>query len=225
MASTELDDRVALRRRKRRISALLVLAAGLLLFATAAGGLYWALRPTVLKIAVGPPNSDDLKLIQALAQTFARDQSSVRLAPVQTEGAAESIALLKAGKADLAVARGDLEMPPDAESVAILRKNVVVLWAPSGLPGKGSKKPAPKVKGIDELAGHRVGVIGRTQANVVLLRVILQESGVDPDKVTVTQFGTNQLAELPRDTVIDASIAFGPLTSKLTSEPTALPAK
>ena len=26
------------------------------------------------------------------------------------------------------------------ESVAILRKNVVVLWAPSGLPAKGSKK-------------------------------------------------------------------------------------
>src|SRR3954453_5005229 len=193
MASTDLDDRVALRRRKRRISALLVLAAGLLLFATAGGGLYWALRPTILKIAVGPPNSDDLKLIQALAQTFARDQSSVRLAPVQTEGAAESIALLKAGKADLAVARGDLEMPPDAESVAILRKNVVVLWAPSGLPTKGAKKPAAKIKGIDELAGRRVGVIGRTQVNVTLLRVILKESGVDPDKVAVSQFSTSQL--------------------------------
>src|SRR3954447_20083015 len=114
MASTELDDRVAQRRRKRRISALLVLAAGLLLFATAGGGLYWALRPTVLKIAVGPPNSDDLKLIQALAQTFARDQSSVRLARVQTEGAAKSTALVKAGRAALGAPRGDLEMPPDA---------------------------------------------------------------------------------------------------------------
>jgi TRAP transporter TAXI family solute receptor len=226
MASTDLDDRVALRRRKRRISALLVLAAGLLLFATAAGGLYWALRPTILKIAVGPPNSDDLKLIQALGQTFARDQSSVRLAPVQTEGAAESIALLKVGKADLAVARGDLEMPPDAESVAILRKNVVVLWAPSGLPAKGSKKsPAAKIKGIDDLAGHRVGVIGRTQANVVLLRVIVKESGVDPDKVAVTQFGTSQIAELAKDPAIDAYMAVGPLDSKITSEAIAATAR
>jgi len=55
-------------------------------------------------------------------------------------GATESIALLAASKADLAVARGDLPLPANAESVAILRKNVVVLWSPSGLPPKGSKK-------------------------------------------------------------------------------------
>jgi TRAP transporter TAXI family solute receptor len=226
MASSDLETRVSLRRRKRRISALLVLAAGLLLFGAAAAGLYLALRPVTLKIAVGPPNSDDQKLIQALAQIFSRDQSSVRLAPVQTEGATESIALLAAGKADLAVARGDLAMPADAESVAILRKNVVVLWAPSGLPAKGSKKPpAPKIKAIDELAGHRVGVIGRTQANVVLLRVILKESGVDPDKVAVTQFGTSQIAELAKDPAIDAFMAVGPLDSRITSEAIAATAR
>ncbi|MEA2889268.1 MAG: hypothetical protein QOI05_61 [Bradyrhizobium sp.] len=226
MASTDLDTRVAVRRRKNRISALLVLAAGLLLFAAAGGALYWALRPVTLKIAVGPPGSDDQKLIQALAQTFARDKSSVRLAPITTEGAAESIALLAAGKADLAVARGDLDMPADAESVAILRKNVVVLWAPSGLPAKGSKKqPAAKIKSIDDLAGHRVGVIGRTQANVTLLRVILKESGVDPDKVAVTQFGTSQIAEMARDSTVDAYMAVGPLTSKITAEAIAATAK
>ena len=226
MASTDLDTALALRRRKRRISALLVFAAGLLLFAAAAGGLYWALRPVTLKIAVGPPGSDDQKLIQALAQTFARDQSSVRLAPVTTEGAAESIALLAAGKADLAVARGDLAMPADAESVAILRKNVVVLWAPSGLAAKGSKKsPAAKIKSIDDLAGHRVGVIGRTQANVTLLRVIVKESGVDPDKVAVTQFGTGQIAELAKDPAIDAYMAVGPLDSKITTEAIAATAR
>jgi TRAP transporter TAXI family solute receptor len=218
MASSDPGTGASLRRRKRRNSALLVLAAGLLLFVAAAGGLYLALRPVTLRIAVGPPGSDDLKLIQALAQNFAHEKSSVRLAPVQTPGAAESIALLAAGKADLAVARGDLEMPADAESVAILRKNVVVLWAPSGLPVKGKKQPAPKIKSIDELAGHRVGVIGRTQANVTLLRVILKESGVDPDKVQVTQFGTTQIAEMARDPAIEAFMAVGPLDSKITAD-------
>ena len=226
MASTDLDTRVALRRRRNRISALLVLAAGLLLFAAAGGALYWALRPVTLKIAVGPPGSDDQKLVQALAQTFARDQSSIRLAPIQTDGAAESIALMKAGKTDLAVARGDLEMPADAESAAILRKNVVVLWAPSGLAAaKGAKKSAAKIKSLDELAGRRVGVIGRTQANVTLLRVVLKESGVDPDKVAVTQFGTGQIAELARDNAIDAFMAVGPLDSKITIEAIAATAK
>jgi hypothetical protein len=117
-------------------------------------------------------------------------------------------------------------MPADAESVAILRKNVVVLWAPSGLPAKGSKKqPAAKIKSIDDLAGRRVGVIGRTQANVILLRVILKESGVDPDKVAVTQFGTGQIAELTRDPAIDAFMAVGPLDSKITIEAIAATAK
>jgi TRAP transporter TAXI family solute receptor len=226
IASPDLATGVSLRRRKRRLTALLVLAAGLLLFAGAAGALVWALRPVTLKIAVGPPGSDDQKLVQALAVTFARDKSAVRLLPIATEGAAESIALLAASKADLAIARGDLDLPADAESVAILRKNVVALWAPSGLPAKGAKKPpAAKIKAIDELAGRRVGVIGRTQANVTLLRVILKESGVDPDKVQITQFGTNQIAELTRDTGLDAFMAVGPLDSKITSEAIAATAK
>src|SRR6185312_2318920 len=160
------------RRRQRRSYALLILAAGMLAFGVAAGTLYYALRPTTLRIAVGPAGSEDQKLIQLMAQTFARDNSAVRLSVVTTEGAAESIALFAAGKADPAVARGDLNLPANAESVAILRKNVVVLWAPSGLAPKGSRKqPTPKIKSLDELSGHRVGVIGRSQVNATLLRV------------------------------------------------------
>ena len=174
---------------------------------------------------MGPSGSEDHKLVLAMAQTFARDASPVRLAPITTEGAAESIALLAASKADLAVGRGDLEMPGNATSAAILRENVVVLWAPSGMPGKSSKKPAPKIKALDELAGHRVGVIGRTPANVKLLRVILTEAGVNPDKVTVTQFGTNQIAELARDSTVEAYMAVGPLDSKITIEAIAATAK
>ena len=204
-------------RRKRKNYSLLILAAGIFLFGVAAGTLYYVLRPTTLRIAVGPAGSEDQKLVQLMAQTFTRDGSQVRLAPITTEGASESIALFAAGKADLAVARGDLNLPANAESVAILRKNVVVLWAPSGLAPKGSKKqPVAKIKTIDELAGHRLGVIGRTPANVTLLRVILTESGVNPDKVAVTQFATTQLAELARDTTIDAYMAVGPLDSKIT---------
>jgi TRAP transporter TAXI family solute receptor len=210
---------ISRKRRKRKSYALLILAAGIFLFGVAAGSVYLLLRPTTLRIAVGPPGSDDQKLVQTLAQIFARDGSPVRLSTITTEGATESIALFAASKADLAVARGDLNLPANAESVAILRKNVVVLWAPSGLPAKGSKKkPAAKINGIDELAGHRLGVIGRTQANVTLLKVILTESGVNPDKVAVTQFATNQIAEMARDASIDAYMAVGPLDSKITKD-------
>ena len=188
------------------------------MFGAAAATLYYALRPTTLRIAVGPPGSDDQKLIQLMAQTFARDNSPVRLSLISTPGAAESIALFNTGKADLAVARGDLNLPANAESVAILRKNVVVLWAPSGLAPKGSKKaPVAKIKSLDELAGHRVGVVGRTEANVKLLRTILTEAGVKAaDKVMVTQYGVNQLAEMARDQTLEAYMTVGPLNSKIT---------
>jgi TRAP transporter TAXI family solute receptor len=192
---------------------------GIFLFGVAAGTLYYALRPVTLRIAVGPAGSEDQKLVQLMAQTFAHEGATVRLSPITTEGASESIALFAAGKADLAVARGDLNLPANAESVAILRKNVVVLWAPSGLAPKGSRKqPTPKIKSLDELSGHRVGVIGRSQVNATLLRVILTESGINPDKVAVTQFSTSQIAEMARDQSIDAFMAVGPLNSKLTAE-------
>ena len=216
---SELNDNPARsrRRRQRRSYALLILAAGMLAFFVAAGTLYYVLRPTTLRIAVGPAGSEDQKLIQLMAQTFARENSAVRLSLVTTEGTAESIALFAAGKADLAVARGDLNLPENAESVAILRKNVVVLWAPSGLAARGSRRrPTPRIKSLDELAGRRVGVIGRTQANVTLLRVILKESGINPDKVTISQFATNQIGEMARDPSVDAFMAVGPLKSKIT---------
>jgi TRAP transporter TAXI family solute receptor len=214
------------RRQQRRRNSLFILLAGIFVFVAIAGALYFALRPETLRIAVGPPGSDDQKLIQLLAQTFSRQQNSIRLAPISTEGAVESVALLAASKTDLAVTRGDLDLPADAESVAIVRKNVVVLWAPSGLPAKGSKKsPAPKIKSLDDLQGHRVAVIGRTQANVTLLRVILTEAGIVPDKVTVVQFATNEISEMARDPTIDAFMAVGPLDSKITADAIAATAR
>jgi len=225
-ASDDLRNLKEKQRRKRRNSLLLLLLVGLLVFAAAAGGLYYALRPVTLRIAVGPPGSDDQKLIQAMAETFDRDRNAVRLSPVVTEGATQSLALLGAAKADLAVARGDLDMPGDAEAVVIVRKNVVVLWSAPGLPRRGSKKQAaPKIKTIDELEGHRVGVIGKTPANVALLRMILIDSGVAPDKVAVTQFGTNQIEELALDPNHDAFMTVGPVDSKITADAIAATAR
>ncbi|MET4044803.1 TRAP transporter TAXI family solute receptor [Bradyrhizobium sp. RT6a] len=216
----------ARRGRRQTKTLLLILAIGFLVFGAAAGTLYYALRPITLRIAVGPPGSNDHKVIEAMTEAFASESRTVRLSPIATAGAAEALALLGAGKADLAVGRGDLEMPADAQTVVILRKNFVVLWSSSGPAGKGSKrKPAPKIKEIADLAGRRVGVIGATPANAALLRVILSAAGVEPDKVTVAQFGTGQLEELARDPSLDAFMAVGPLDSKITADAIAATAR
>ena len=41
--------------------------------------------PLTLQIAVGPENSDDVKVVQALASQLGRDFASVRLKPVITQ--------------------------------------------------------------------------------------------------------------------------------------------
>ena len=223
---SQTTSEAARRERRRSNFLLLVLAVGFLVFGAAAGALYYALRPDVLRIAVGPPGSDDDKVIQAMADTFGAESRAVRLRPIKTDGAVGSLALLGAGKADLAVGRGDLDMPAEAQTVAVVRKNFVVLWAPSGAAGKSSKgKSPPRIKEVADLAGRRVGVIGRTPVNAALLRVILSASGVDADKVVVTHFGTDQTEELARDLSIDAFMAVGPLDSKITSDAVAATAR
>src|SRR5256885_12761097 len=112
------------RRRRRRSYALLILAAGIFLFGVAAGSLYLLLRPTVLRIAVGPPGSDDQKLVQTLAQIFAREASPIRLSPITTEGATESIAMFAAGASASARARGGPKPPARARTRALLRATI-----------------------------------------------------------------------------------------------------
>jgi TRAP transporter TAXI family solute receptor len=204
---------------RKRSSPFLLIAAALLVFAAIAGAVFLLWRPATLRIAVGPPGSDDQRLIQALAQTFISEGSPVRLTVISTPGAVESIGLLGTGEADLAVGRADEDMPKGAGSVAILRKNVVVLWAPSGAPKKGAKKDTKaKIKEIADLDGHRIGVLGRTAVNVNLLKVILTESGLNPDKVAVSRFSVSQITDMVKDPTIDAFMTVGPLDSKITTD-------
>jgi len=193
-----------------------VLAGVLALIGTLAGGYYFAMRPVTLRIAVGPSNSDDAKLVQMLTQAFGHGRNQVRLRPVQTDGAVASAQALADDKVDLAVIRGDLQVPKNAQAVATLRKNVVVLWT-AWMPKTKGKSTAQLTK-ISQLAGHRVGVIGRTPANVNLLKVILQQYAVDPAKVQVEQFQTSEAAEAIRNQRADAWMAAGPLSSKITTD-------
>jgi len=205
--------------------AMFVTLAGVLaVIGALAGAYYFAMRPVTLRIAVGPANSDDLKVVQALTQAFTHAQSHVRLRPLQTDGATASAQALGDGKADLAIIRGDLDVPKNAQAVATLRKNVAVLWVPPAIKAKG-KKAGPKITKISQLAGRRVGVVGRTQANVNLLKVILQQYGVDPNKVEVVQFPASEAADAIRNQKADAYLAAGPVNSKITADAIAASAR
>ncbi|RYX88576.1 MAG: TAXI family TRAP transporter solute-binding subunit [Bradyrhizobiaceae bacterium] len=221
MAAPSLDGEI--RPRRRRNTLFLFVGIALLAFSAVAAGVYVVKRPVTLRIAVGPADSSDKSLIQAIATQFAHDGSPIRLALKVTAGSAESLALLTSGHTDIAVVRGDRELPRDTQSLAIMRKNVVVIWAPSGRGSSGKRKAA--VKEVGDLAGRRIGVVGRSDANVKLLKVILTESGVAPDKVRIAQFTVEQAAQMARDPSLDAFMTVGPLDSKITAEAIAISAE
>jgi len=200
-------------RSAKRKMLLITLAGTLALVGAVSSAYYFAMRPVTLRIAVGPQNSDDLKVVQTLTQSFAH--SHVRLRPLQTDGAAASATALAEGKADLAIIRGDLDVPKNAQAVATLRKNVAVLWVPP--PVKGQKSAA-KITKIQQLAGRRIGVVGRTPANVNLLKVILTQYGVDASKMEIVQFPAGEAAEAIRSQKADAYLAAGPVNSKITTD-------
>src|SRR5512143_3627602 len=89
-------------RSTKRSMMFIVLAGVLAIIGTLAGAYYFAMRPVTLRIAVGPANSDDLRVVQALTQAFTRARGYVRLRPVQTDGAAASAKALEEGRAELA---------------------------------------------------------------------------------------------------------------------------
>jgi TRAP-type uncharacterized transport system substrate-binding protein len=216
---------------------LLAIAGILLLVGVAAVAAYVATRPTTLKIAVGPPGSDDLRLVQAIAQHLARDGADIRLQIVGKDGSAESAAAVDSGEADLAVVRGDM-VPKNGQAVVILRKNHLVLFVPAaGSPAAGSaaagaanakskqKGKAAKKKTIEKignLAGTRLGMIGRSQANLALLNTVLQQYGIPPDKVAVTQMSVKDLGPALREGQFDVLMAVGPTSSRITAEAVAL---
>jgi TRAP transporter TAXI family solute receptor len=199
----------------RRKMALITLAGTLAIIGAVTGAYYFAMRPVILRIAVGPQSSDDVRVIQAFSQAFSREHGYVRLRPVLTEGAVASAAALSEGRADLAIIRGDLDVPKNAQAVATLRKNLAVLWVP---PKAKGKKSGARIAKISQLSEHRVGVIGRTDANVNLLKVILHQYAVDPAKVEIVQLSSTDVDEAVKGQKVDAYLAAGPVNSRIISE-------
>jgi hypothetical protein len=106
-------------------------------------------------------------------------------------------------------------MPRDGQAVAILRRNVVVLFAPTKQPapaaaaakngrqakaarGAKTEKHEP-IETIEELAGRRLGILGRSKSNVTILEIILKQYGIPVDKVQVETFKTDDLSPIKEE--------------------------
>jgi uncharacterized protein len=132
--------------------------------ALGAAAWYRLSRPTVLTVAVGPADFDDAALISAFARRFVAGGSPVRLSIVPSSGPADAFERLKKGEAQLAVVRSDGNGSEQAQAVALLHTDPVVIVAPE----------KTGVESFGDLKGKTIGVVGPPGANDSLLRTLRQ---------------------------------------------------
>lgn len=167
--------------------------------AAAMAALYYVERPTVLRVAV-PRDSEDLAILAAATRSFAESRETVRLKLVTVENLSQSARALEEGRADLAIVRSDLAMPPHGQTLLIMRRNAVLFVAPanSGL------------SGIEGLRGLKIGVIEAAAAgNELLLNTALAQYDVPADSVQRILLPAAEVPRAVKEKRIDALLAVG----------------
>jgi TRAP-type uncharacterized transport system substrate-binding protein len=150
---------------------LLVVVA--LILAAAAGlfGYSYYTHPTTLTVAVGSIDGEVANAMSAIASHLVSINAPVRFKVIDTGTALEASKAFAAGKADLAVVRGDVGDLSQGGSVVIVARVVALLVAP----------PGSSIDSIAALKGHAVGVIGEA-ANTRLIDALSKEYGLDRGK-------------------------------------------
>jgi TRAP-type uncharacterized transport system substrate-binding protein len=150
---------------------LLLGAAGL-----ASGAGLFAYRyythPVTLSVAVGSIDGEAANAMSAIASRLVATNAPVRLKVIDSGTVVEAAKAFSAGKADLAVVRGDVGDLSQARAVVIVSHVVVLIVAP----------PGSTIDSMDKLKGRRVGVISGN-ANTKIVDVLSKEYGLDRDKV------------------------------------------
>jgi TRAP transporter TAXI family solute receptor len=188
---------------------LIILAGGFALAGLMAFLVHYYAQPATLKIAVGPPKSEDARLIGAIAGQLGRDRASVRLRVVETAGPEEAASAIDKNQVDLAVVRRDLAMPTTGQAVAILRQQVAVIIA---MPGVAVEK-------IADLAGRKIGIVGRGRANSALLDTIFLQ--YDIHQAQIVSIDPDDIAAVTREGV-EVIFATGSLTGRVLTEAVAI---
>jgi TRAP-type uncharacterized transport system substrate-binding protein len=151
-----------------------VLIAGIAILATGAGlfGYRYYTHPVTLTVAVGSIDGEAAKAMSAIASRLVTINAPVRLTVIDTGTALAASKLFSAGKADLAVVRGDVGDLSQAQAVVVVSHIVALVIAP----------PGSSIDGMNKLKGQSVGVIG-AEANSKLVDVLSKEYGLVSAKV------------------------------------------
>ncbi|MGL4440400.1 MAG: TAXI family TRAP transporter solute-binding subunit [Bosea sp. (in: a-proteobacteria)] len=171
-----------------------------------------ATAPTLLRIAVGPIGSEDVRMAAAFVQSFNREKSSVRIKLLLTDGLNDSAARLDAGKAELAIIRPDIAFPVKGQTVLITRRFLpfLVTARENG------------IERISDLRGKKIGVVTAPNGNNDLIKTILNYYEVPHADKDIVGLGVADIAPAVQSKQIDVLFAVGALNARAPSQGVAL---
>src|ERR1700730_2647039 len=185
-------------------SGVFFLTVAIALIAVVALTLRFAGGPQVLKVAVGPADGDNAKLIEAIARHLERDGGRIRFVVRPVDDLAQSAKALEQGRADLAVIRSDIAIPQNGATVIILHNDIAVLAAPAG----------STIVKVTNLFKKRVGIFPAATANAALLDAVLAEYEIAPKTVGHIMLSGDNLATIVSQKGVDAILTVGPLRGR-----------
>lgn len=192
-----------------------MLAGFLLLIAATTALVAYLSRPTTLRVAVGPPGSDDARLMAGFAPILQREKSTLRLKLVIAEDARRAATMLDEGKADLAVARSDVALPQEGLTTVVLRRSHALILSRAD---RGLTR-------IADLRGKSIGVTERALDNVKLLQAILMHYEMPEDSVKFVPLEPADRGAALRDGKVDAVFVVGSGLSRPLSDSIAATAR
>jgi len=184
---------------------LLVVAATISAVAAGLFGYRYYTHPVTLTVAAGSIDGETSRAMSAIASHLASINAPVRFNVIDTGTALGAAQAFAAGKADLAVVRGDVGDLSQAGSVVVVAHMVALIIAP----------PDSSIDSVDALKGHTVGVIGG-DVNARLVDVLSKEYGLDRTKV-FKEFTLADARRALRSKEISAVLMVIPLSEKYLS--------
>ena len=166
----------------------------------AVAGVYTFAKITY-RVAVGPEGGEGHRIFAAINPVFAAESSFIRLASVPTRDPEATARALEAGEVDMAIIRPDLAVPSNGRTIAMLRREPVLLIAPAN----------GKIEKVADLKGKAIGLVKGSALNGAILDRILSYYEVSEQSVRRVELSANEVAAAVRQKRVAAFFVIGPV--------------
>lgn len=190
---------------RRRVTALFGVIA--LAFVVLAGLAAWRnlTGPIRWRIAVGPADSPETRVVQAFGKALSETGAPVRLRVMVQKDEGTAAGDLENQSADIAVVRPDLALPADGLTLAVLREEALAVLVPEGA----------EIDDVADLGGKTIAILPEDAGIDQLVRLLVSrasQGGTEPTFVTVAE---GELEERLRNKQADAVAFFAPPGGRL----------